>query len=224
MLDEALRIDPQHVTAWTARATAVRKLGDFRRAIQDATRAIEIDPKFAPAYTQRAFAYQQSEIDNRLEQSFADASKAIQLDPTSALSFILRGNVWLELEKYPQAIADFTKAITFNPRSYTAYSNRARCYFALGDVVKARRDVNKALSLNPAKDEAAPLQDSVNLWRNNPEDELDELLIAACLHCLWHELLDRFEVELAFAFLIENAIAATPATAHMSPVSGHQYD
>lgn len=34
----------------------------------------------------------------------------------------------------------------------------------------------------------------------------------------------RFEVELALALLIENAIAAGPATAYMCPVSGHQYN
>ena len=158
LLDEALRINPQHAEAWGARATAVRKLGDYQRAVQDATRAIEIDPKFAGAYCQRAFAYQQSQLDNRVEQSFADASKAIELDPTLPLSFIIRGNARLELKEYAEAVADFTKAIELNPRSYSAYGNRARGYSALGDVGKAREDINKALSLNPPKEDELSLQ------------------------------------------------------------------
>ncbi|HSE26108.1 MAG TPA: tetratricopeptide repeat protein [Pyrinomonadaceae bacterium] len=158
LLDEALRINPQDATAWGARATAVRKLGDFQRAIQDATKAIEIDPKFAGAYCQRAFAYQQSELENRVEQSLADASKAIELDPTSSLSFIIRGNARHELREYAGAVADFTKAIELNPRSYSAYSGRALGYSALGDLGKARDDINKALSLNPPKGDQQSLQ------------------------------------------------------------------
>src|SRR5690349_12082379 len=119
LLDEAVRIDPQHAVAWATRATAFRKLGNFERAIQDATRAIEINPKFAEAYCQRAFAYQQSQLDNRVEHSLADANKAIELNPKYPLSFIVRGNARLELEEYAGAIADFTKAIEFNPRSYS---------------------------------------------------------------------------------------------------------
>ena len=162
LLDEALRIDPQNATAWGARATALRKLGEYQRAIQDATRAIEIDPKFAGAYCQRAFAYQQSQFENRVEQSLADATKAIELDPTIALSFVLRGGARLELKQYDQAIADFTRAIGLNPRSYSAYGGRASSYAALGETSKARADINKALLLSPPKEDELSLRAILN--------------------------------------------------------------
>ena len=159
LLDEALRINPQHAIAFTVRATAFRKLGDFQRAVEDATKAVEIDPRLAEAYCQRAFAYQQSELEHRVERALADANKAIALDPTAALSFIVRGNVESELEEYSEAIADFTKAIELNPRSYTAYGNRAHCYSALGNTAMARADINKALALNPGNADEPALQE-----------------------------------------------------------------
>jgi tetratricopeptide (TPR) repeat protein len=149
VLDDALRIDPRHATAYATRATAFRKLGNYQRAVQDCSKAIEINPRFAEAYCQRALAYQQSQLDNRVEHALADASKAIDLDQTNPLAFIVRGNARLERKEYPQAIADFTKAIELNPRSYSAYGNRARAYSARGEVVKARADIEKALALNP---------------------------------------------------------------------------
>lgn len=168
LLDEALRINPQHAGAWATRATALRKLGDYQGAIRDATWAIEIDPKFAGAYTQRAFAYQQSQLGNRIERSLADASKAIELDPTSSLPLIIRGNVRFELERHAEALLDFNKAIRVNPRSYSAYANRARVYYALGDVRKAREDVNKALTLNTSKEDEPSLQELRKLIGDQP--------------------------------------------------------
>jgi tetratricopeptide (TPR) repeat protein len=168
LLDEALRINPQNATAWVTRATAVRKLGDFQRAIQDATKAIDIDPKFAEAYCQRAFAYQQSQLDKRVEHSFGDANKAIELAPNYPLSYLIRGNARLELEEYAEAVADYTKAIDLNPRSYSAYGGRARAYSALGDVRKAREDIDKALSLHPPKVDELPLQDFRKSLKEQP--------------------------------------------------------
>jgi tetratricopeptide (TPR) repeat protein len=158
LLDEALRIDPLHAPGYVTRATAFRKLGNYQRAVQDCSKAIEINPRFAEAYCQRAFAYQQGQLDNRVEQVLADASKAIELDQTNPLAFIIRGNTRLERKEYPQAIADFTKAIELNPRSYSAYGNRARAYSARGEVVKARADIEKALALNPPKADEFALQ------------------------------------------------------------------
>src|SRR5262249_53030485 len=141
-----------------ARATALRKLGDYPRAIQDCTKAIEIDPSFFPAFCQRAFAYQQSQLEDRGERAFADINRAIELDQTTALPFILRANEYIEQKKFSLAIADLAKAIELNPRSYSAYGNLARAYAGLGDFARAHADLDKALSLGPPDEDRRRLQ------------------------------------------------------------------
>jgi tetratricopeptide (TPR) repeat protein len=153
-----LGIDPRHTTALLARATAHRKLGNYRQAVEDSSKAIEIDPTLAMAYCQRAFSLQQGEFDNRVEKSFSDATKAIELDPTIALSFILRGNVFFERKEYSKSLADYSKAIELNPGSYSAHSGRARTYHALREVAKAREEIDQALSLTPPAEEEAKLR------------------------------------------------------------------
>jgi tetratricopeptide (TPR) repeat protein len=158
LLDEALGIDPRHATALSARATAHRKLGNYRQAVEDSSKAIEIDPALAAAYWQRAFSLQQGELDNWVEKSFADANQAIELDPSTPLPFILRGNAFFERKEYSKSLADYSKAIELNPGSYMAHAGRARTYYTLRDVAKAREEIDKALSLNPPAEEETKLR------------------------------------------------------------------
>ena len=74
------------------RGTAHRRAGRYTRAIADLDKAIKLDPHLADAYTQRAFALQQSDKPDVSQQILADVNRAIEINSTNALSFIIRGN------------------------------------------------------------------------------------------------------------------------------------
>jgi len=118
-------------------------------AISDLDRAIELNPKIAEAYTQRAFAYQHDKSNASSQQILDDLNRAIELDANTALPYILRGNELEKLNDHEAAIADYDKALRLNPRSYNALTNRAMSKMSIGKLDEASRDIRQALTLNP---------------------------------------------------------------------------
>jgi tetratricopeptide (TPR) repeat protein len=157
---------PSHALAYAVRGTAHRKCGEYSLAIADLDRAIELDPKIADAYTQRAFAYQQGKLNISSQQILDDLNRAIELDTNTALPYILRGN---ELEKrndHDAAIADYDKALRLNPRSYNALANRALSKMSIGKPDEASRDIRKALDLNPPAGERRQIEELFQLVKS----------------------------------------------------------
>ncbi len=62
------------------------------RAIADFTKAIELDPKYADAYSRRGAAYSNKKDDDR---AIADFTKVIELDPKFYFAYINRGGIYL---------------------------------------------------------------------------------------------------------------------------------
>jgi tetratricopeptide (TPR) repeat protein len=78
--------------------------GDYEQAIADYSKAIELDPDDATAYSNRGSAYKES---GDLEQAIADYNKAIELDPDDGTVYNNRGNAYVDIGELEDAIADF---------------------------------------------------------------------------------------------------------------------
>ena len=112
---EVIDRHPSYAMAYVVRGTAHRRSGDYLRAISDLDRAIKLSSRISGAYTQRAFAYQQTQLRDSSKQIFADLNRAIELDATNALAHILRGNEFAAFNDHDSAIADFDRALHLNP-------------------------------------------------------------------------------------------------------------
>jgi len=124
--------------------------GDAQGAIQDFSRAIDIDPKNPLAYAARGNA---RVILGELEDAIADFSKAIEIDPTRRVPYINRGVAKVDKGDLVGAIADYSKVISLDPKNATAYRNRGCANQQKGDIDGARNDYQQAIQL--ATDEAA---------------------------------------------------------------------
>ena len=132
-------------------------------SIKDYTRAIEINPKNAGAYNNRANAY----FDKGLyDEAISDCDKALKIDATFTLAqknrerAVKAKNQAGEVEdrksaqaneSADEAIAKFSKAIEVNPRDADAYNRRGIAYDSNGDTDKAIADFSKAY-VNRASD------------------------------------------------------------------------
>ncbi len=99
--------------------------GNYDEAINEYTKAIEISPNSATAYSWRGFCYY-----NKTQYDFAidDFTSAINLKDTSLdQDYNLRGLSYSAKGDYYSAISDFTKAIEINPNPLI-YNNRGLAY------------------------------------------------------------------------------------------------
>lgn len=117
---------------------------DLQKAIELYSKAIELDPNFAEAYSNRGYAkYLLGEEKNALQ----DYDKAIELNPNLSETYNNRGNAKESLGDENGALEDYDKAIELNPDYANAYNNRGIVKRELGDTTGAMIDFNKAIEL-----------------------------------------------------------------------------
>lgn len=108
----------------------------YEDAIPFLDHAIELNPSFAEAYYQRAYAYH--ELGN-LDRALQDYNRTIELAPT-ADAYLQRGAIFGNSRQYQKAIADYDAAIRISPDLTLAYSNRCRNHALLFQHQKAAAD------------------------------------------------------------------------------------
>lgn len=116
---------------------------DFVGAIQDFTKAIELDPK-SEAYKNRGIS-KQGILDYK--GSISDFTKAIEINPKDSYLYYSRGNSKYSQKEYEAAIKDFTKAIELNPIDIASYYFRGYSKQDFNDQSGAIEDFTKAIEL-----------------------------------------------------------------------------
>ena len=129
------------------REIAAPNSGVYRRVIQDLSRAIELDPANAPAYTNRGIAH--TNLDE-YRPAIEDLSRAIELDPANAPAYTARGMAHTNLGEYRRAIEDLSRAIELDPANAHAYTTRGIAHTNSGEHRRAIEDLSRAIELDPA--------------------------------------------------------------------------
>jgi tetratricopeptide (TPR) repeat protein len=135
---------------WTKKAWASDEGRDelTRNAAQAYTKAIQLDPKFLPAYEQRASDYLSLK---QYPQAIRDYGTILTLDPDNHTAYADRGLAKLETGDNWGATIDFGDAIRREKEdaSYLPdlYEHRADAYVRLGNYSEAISDYNKAIEL-----------------------------------------------------------------------------
>jgi tetratricopeptide (TPR) repeat protein len=148
-----------------------KNLQDNAEAIDDYTRAIDLNPSYLDAYLRRGtFAYR---VLKRYEASLADFDRAIELKPDCAYAYLHRGIVKCHLLRFEAAIPDFDRAIELDPNDERAYLNRGKNRHMLGysqeDVCT---DLGKAILLGSPQ-----AADMIELFYGKDRDAVKEAVI-----------------------------------------------
>ena len=93
---------------WFERGIAKGQLQNYRGALKDFNKAIELNPDFAQAYNTRGWAKRGL---HNYKGALEDFDKAIRLKPNHARAYNNRGATKLDLKDYNGAMEDFNKAI-----------------------------------------------------------------------------------------------------------------
>lgn len=120
--------------------------GRHDKGIRTYTKAIELEPMYAKAYSNRGNAYYKK---GQYEQAINDYTKTIELDPMDVDAYFNRGSAYSKRKEYDRAISDYTKAAELNPKDTGIYINRALAYYDKGQYEQAIGDYTKIIKLDP---------------------------------------------------------------------------
>ena len=128
------------------RGNAKQELKEYKAAITDYDKAIELNPNFTEAYSKRGNV---KSLLQEYKEAILDYDKAIELNPNYYKAYSNRAVAKQELKEYKEAIADFDKAIELNPKYALFYSNRGDLKQILKECKDAITDYDKAIELDP---------------------------------------------------------------------------
>ena len=120
--------------------------GEHKRAVEDYTHAIELNPSNAEAYNNRGWAYNNN---HEYDKAILDLNRAIELNPKHYYAYNNRGIAYTSKGEHDRAIADFSRAIDLNPKYAEAYATRSVALAARGEYDRSIADLNQALELSP---------------------------------------------------------------------------
>ena len=143
-----------------SRGMAQERIDNFETAIEDYSKAIEINQNYANAYNNRGNikAKQQD-----YKEAIKDYDRALGLNTLFVEAYCNRGMAKESLADYNGAIRDFDEAIATNSEYRDAYLRRAMARENLRDYAGAIKDLDKVIEIDPeSKDRVLRLRDRVD--------------------------------------------------------------
>lgn len=132
---------------WFIKGHALKfKAKNNEEALKAFSKAIEINPNFAPSYAGRAAAYNEL---GQFQKAVSESEQAIRIDPNLAWSYNTLGWAYNGLRKFRRAIEPLSKAIELSPKYTWAYVNRSWAHFATRNYEHALADAEQAIALDP---------------------------------------------------------------------------
>lgn len=116
---------------------------DLTGALRSSTRAIQINPRFAAAYSLRGSVRY---LTQDYSGAISDFSQAVQLDSNLASAYLGRGLSQSAMSNPDGALSDYTKAIQLSPDSLSYY-NRGVVQLNQGNRQAAQEDLQKSADI-----------------------------------------------------------------------------
>lgn len=140
-LEGLLQINDRNAEAYYNRGWLYAYEGDTARAIQDYSKAIELDKGMRDAYYNRGILLARAK---KLDEALKDFSEFLRMEPGAADAYSNRGSVYFQMGKLDLALADFNSALKLNPNDADLLYNRALVSLAKGNKNAAMEDLKKA--------------------------------------------------------------------------------
>lgn len=142
---QSISLKPDYANAYFKRGDAYDEIGQYELAINDYTKAIELNYEpLITVYQYRGLTYLKMK---EYVLSISDLDFALSVAP-DANSYHNRAQAHFYLRNYEQALLDVNKAIDMEPSSSGWYVTRAGIYRKMGENEKAIADYKMAIFLN----------------------------------------------------------------------------
>lgn len=122
------------------------KKGNIKKAFELFNKAIDTNPEFSNAYSNRGNVYR---MGKKYDLAIKDYSTSLKLDPKDLGVLYSRANTYLEMENFKKAIDDYSTIIDLKPTYPNIYFDRAYANIRNDNFKKAKKDLEAQLELNP---------------------------------------------------------------------------
>ena len=117
----------------------------FKKAREELSQAIEIDPKNAEAYFWRARTFIRM---GQYDDAIADLQAVVDLNPRYSPAYDNLGWLFMRRNKYDESLTHLNKSIELQPDNGWAHYMRSRIFFKKGDLQKALESARTACKLD----------------------------------------------------------------------------
>ena len=123
--------------------------GDYSKAIENFTKAIDLNPKDARYFYNRSIGYRYT---RRYDLAISDVDKTLELspnlpNPTLAEVYYTKGTLYQEKGDYEKALDFLNRAVLLDFRRAEFFNNRANTYRFLKNYDKALADFDRSLQI-----------------------------------------------------------------------------
>lgn len=129
-------------------------LGDYKGAVKDWEKAIELNPdwenslRLKIAKARKKIKSGKEQESENVEKRAAEYDTTVWLSPDLPGAYYSRGNAKYQIADYSGAVGDYDKAVKLNPNYAQAYGNRGAAKYKLNDYKGAIEDWGKAIQLD----------------------------------------------------------------------------
>ena len=235
---EQLDADPNNYDTLLRRANDYYHFDEFRKALEDVSRAIECTPATDNDYLFREHLLRASIYikTGRRELAIPDLEKAQQLQPSSQKVLAMKANCELETGHTSDAKADYQRLQRLNMRNAEAPLGLARIALMEQNLGMANDYLEQAVAIDPRNPELYVRRARVRQEMGHSQGAVDDLLLALGTHGDTQPVIDalmefsRTDYPATMASL-SNAVAAAPENsmyrylrASLSKENGHYLD
>jgi len=146
--------------------------GKPEAAINDYTKAIEIDPQAYIAYLNRGMVYAQQ---GDLDKAAADTEEALLIKPFLPEGLDVHGYILYQKKEYAGALRDLNRSVDMDPDRPDTYHHRGLVYAATGEVERALEDFDRTLGLDPSNTKASYDRSLLYLKRGRTQEAVADL-------------------------------------------------
>jgi tetratricopeptide (TPR) repeat protein len=144
--DAAIKIDPNHPTAYFDMGVALYEKNDYNGAIDNLKNSIRLDPHDPKPYTTLGNAYYRI---HDYSNAIINLKKSIELKNISAETYNFLGGSYFGTGDFRDAVDAYQKAIGMDPKNTELFQNLGSVYGAMGDYTAALLSFHKANELKP---------------------------------------------------------------------------
>lgn len=148
MWKDCVAKSPQKARAQTNLGVLYNRTGNFDKALEHCSKAVQLDPKLSRAYYNLGIAQLRKD---KVDEAIKSWRKTLELNPTHNKAHNNLAALLFERNNIDEAIEHWTEAVKLNSNDYLAHGNLGYAFSLKGRIDEAIEHYRQSLKLQPRR-------------------------------------------------------------------------